>query len=265
MQNCDECYGKRWYAVINPNTGIQKENRAGELLWRCYRCNHVQTERAPKHLPVSYRESANILYIDLEVSKSQFWNYGVKVPSGRLNPNDIEKKYYIICWGASYTKNEKVWGDCVTTDEAMSWSLGKNPNPDARILDRLRDLMRSADIIAGHNVDAYDMKRANTRFLLNQIEPVIGKKTVDTLKIARSKFAFESNRLDDICFDLGLRGKYDVSNEDWLRIVRTGDAKTLRKIYRYNKNDVTEGKEVLTRLMDYDTKREYYGTTTLSR
>jgi len=262
MQNCDECYGKRWYAKIDKKTGLQLQDNDGLLLWRCYRCGHVQTERAVSFIPTYFRTTANILYIDLEVSKSLYWNYGLDVRSGRLNPADTKQKYFIICWAATYN-GKKIWGDSVTPKEVQSWNKG-NPNPDERILSQLQGLMQSADIIAGHNVDRYDMKRANTRFLLTGLNPIIGKKTHDTLKIARAKFAFESNRLDDICFDLGLRGKFDVTNKDWLKIVNDGDEKTLEKVYRYNRNDVKEGKAVLDRLMKYSGKKKYYGTTTLS-
>jgi len=93
----------------------------------------------------------------------------------------------MICWSASYIGIDKVWHECITPAQARN-------QDDSQIVGRLRGLMESAEIWAGHNVDAYDAKRANTRFKLNGLQPVIGKRTIDTLKIARSKYAFESNR-----------------------------------------------------------------------
>lgn len=98
---------------------------------------------------------------------------------------------------------------------------------------------------------------------MNGLEPVTGKKTLDTLKIARSKFAFESNKLDYISQKLGLRPKDDIRNKDWIEIVTTGNAKTLAKILKYNKGDVTSGKGVLERLMKYSGKRTDYGAQCL--
>jgi uncharacterized protein YprB with RNaseH-like and TPR domain len=123
--------------------------------------------------------------------------------------------------------------------------------------------MMSADIIAGHNVDKFDMRRANTRFLKGGLEPVMGKKTLDTLKIARSKFSFESNKLDYVSQWLGFRGKDDIRNADWNRIVSTGDEATLKKVLKYNKGDVTNGKAVLQKLMNYSGKAAHYGSVTL--
>ena len=263
MQNCEECGGKKWFAHIDRRTGLQRKHHIVTAdgvefdlrIWKCWRCGHIQDEEQP-FIPLIYRTTANILYIDLEVSKSRIFNYGLRVPSGYINPEDLDKSYYIICWTASYVGSKMSWSDCVTPEEALVWN-------DARILPRLQELMDSADIIAGHNVDRFDIKRANTRFLLNKLEPVTGKKSLDTLKIARSKFTFESNRLDFISRVLGFRPKDDIRNSDWLRIVTTGDEKTLRKVLRYNKGDVTSGKDVLQVLMKYSGKRTNYGAQSL--
>jgi hypothetical protein len=263
MQNCERCGGRKWFSHIDRKTGLQRKHHIKLTdgteydlrIWRCWRCGQVQEETRP-FIPLQYRTSANILYIDIEVSKSLYFNYGNKVYSNYLNVADLYKERYIISWAASYVGSKTVWSDCVTGKEAKKWT-------DARILPQLRELMESADIIAGHNVDSFDVKHINARLLLNEQEPVTGKKTLDTLKIARQKFAFESNKLDYISQKLGLRPKDDIRNEDWLNIVKTGDEKTLAKVLKYNKGDVTSGKGVLERLMKYSGKRTDYGAQSL--
>jgi hypothetical protein len=263
MQNCESCGGKKFFAHIDRKTGLQRKHHIKLAdgieydlrVWRCWRCNHVQDEVRP-FVPMVYRTTANILYFDLEVSKSLYWTYGPKVPSKYLRSDDRVKPYYIICWSASYVGSNKIWSECVTKDEALAWS-------DKRILERLQQLIDSADLIGGHNVDQYDKKRANTRFLLNGYEPLTEKKTIDTLKIARSKFSFESNKLDDISKELGLRPKDDIRNSDWLKIVTTGDEATLKKVNRYCRGDVISGKALLERFMKYSGKKEGYGSVTL--
>jgi hypothetical protein len=264
MQNCEVCFGKRWFSHIDKKTGLQRKHHIRTAdgieydlrVWKCWRCGHVQDEVRP-FVPMSYRTTANILYFDLEVSKSQFFSYGAKVPSKYLNIEDMTREYYIICWSASYVGSNTIWSDCVTPEEALAWN-------DKRILGRLRELIEAADLIAGHNVDAYDKKRSNTRFLLNEYEPLTDKKTLDTLKIARSKFAFESNKLDYISQRLGLRPKDDIRNRDWLKIVTTGDEATLKKVHRYCRGDVKNGKGILERLMKYSGKKDYYGSVSLA-
>lgn len=263
MLNCKECGGKKWYAKIDRKTGLQvKHHRKFDdgteydlRVWRCWRCGHAQEEVRP-FIPLGIRTGANILYIDLEVSKSLMTNYGLKVPTKYIHHENLIHSYYIICWSASYLGNNKVWSGCVTPEQALRWT-------DKEILQPLRDLMASADIIAGHNVDAYDLKRANTRFLLNGIEPVLEKKTEDTLKIARTKFSFESNTLDFINKALGLRPKDDISATDWNAIVRTGDEAALHRAMKYNRGDVVGGKAMLERLRKYSGKKVGYGSVSL--
>jgi DNA polymerase elongation subunit (family B) len=263
MQNCERCGGRKWFAHLDRKTGLQRKHHITTVdgveydlrIWKCWRCQNIQEEVAP-FIPLGYRTSANILYVDIEVSKSLYFNYGAKVYSNYLNIDDLYRERYIISWAASYVGDKTVWSDCVTGEEARSWA-------DARILPRLRELMESADILAGHNFDAFDLKHINARLLLNNLEPVTGKKTLDTLKIARQKFAFESNKLDYISQKLGLRPKDDIRNSDWLKIVTTGDEKTLAKVLKYNRGDVTSGKGVLERLMRYSGKKTDYGAQSL--
>lgn len=255
MQNCTECYGKRWYAKLNKRTGLQETNKDGQLLWRCYRCGHVQTEPTKSFIPTVIRTGASILYLDIEVSKSLYFNYGAKVPSKYLRVDDLYKEYYIICWSASYLHDDRIWKGCVTPKQARNWT-------DAQILKPLHALMNSADILAGHNVDAYDIKRLNTRFLKNGLLPIEGKKTYDTLKIARSKLALESNTLDYILRFLGLRPKDGITNDDWLEIVKNPTSKILKKAMDYNINDVEGGKAVLREFIPFSGKGKDYGALT---
>lgn len=254
MLNCTECYGKRWYAKINQRTGLQLKNRDGQLLWRCYRCGHIQTEeKNPSHLDLSIRTGASILYIDLEVSKSLVLNYGLKVPSKYISPKNLLKPYFIICWAASYMHSDVVFKGCTKVSEAQDWT-------DKRIMPHLHALMSSADAIAGHNVDAFDLKKANTRFRKAGLMPLTWVKSYDTLKIARKVYAWESNTLDYIETELGFEGKEKVTDEDWTRIVTNPDKATLDKILHYNVGDVVNGKKVLKDMLPVSGKLPYYAS-----
>lgn len=254
MQNCTECFGKKWYAKLDGH-GRQIVNKDGLRLWRCFRCGHVQTEHAAPIPPSHIRTGANILYFDLEVSYSLVYNYGLKVPSKYISPDNLIHSYIILGWAASYMHQTKVYSAFLKSNEIKDWD-------DARILPDLRELMESADILAGHNVVSYDIKRANTRFLKNGLPGVIGKKTLDTLKIARSKLAFESNTLDEICRELGLRGKDPMTRDDWLAI-QAGKTEAIRKAATYNIRDVTQGKEVMASLQPFANVKKFYGSVAI--
>ena len=91
------------------------------------------------------------------------------------------------------------------------------------------------------------------------------KKTLDTLTIARSVFDFEDNGLDALCQRFGIRGKDKVTDEDWRASVKTGDEDTLRKVDKYCKGDVRNGKKLLEILMPYGFKPSDYGARRIIR
>jgi DNA polymerase elongation subunit (family B) len=251
MRICGNCYRRHWRAKINKSTGLQVKHQNGNLIYVCIYCGHVQEEEH-EFIPPDKRIQANILYIDLETSKSMYYNYGSKVPSKYLRSDDLIHEWFMISWSASYVGNNKVWSQIVTPEKAVEWD-------DSEIVQRLWDLMNAAEIIAGHNVNGFDLKRCNTRFVKHGLPPIVGKKTIDTLYLCRLRLALESNKLDDVEKWMGIAGKEHIDNHDWLMALQ-GDQKTLDKILHYNKGDVTGGKAVLEKLLPIANKKFNFGS-----
>lgn len=202
-------------------------------------------------MPASARPAANILYIDTEISKSIYYNYGAKVPSKYLGIQNLIQKWYMIGWAASYVGNDMVWSQFVSPQESRNAD-------DSQIAEKLHGLMNAAEIIAGHNVDGFDIKKCNTMFKFCGLPPIKDKKTIDTLKLARSKYSFESNQLDYISKVLGFSGKDEVTNEDWINAMQ-GSKPTLDKIKKYCAGDVINGKKVLMEIMPIANKKIHFG------
>jgi len=255
LRVCENCYRRHWRAKISRSTGLQVKHVNGNLVYVCIFCGNVQEEDTPV-IPIPERIQANILYIDIETSKSLYYNYGRRVPGRYLRIDDLVHEWYMIGWSASYVGNDRIWSQIVTPEKAIEWD-------DSEIVRQLHDIMEAAEIIAGHNVQGFDYKRCNTRFTKHGLSPITDKKFIDTLKLARTKYAFESNTLDYIANWFGLDGKEKVTNEDWLAVLR-GDKKTLEKIAKYNRKDVSEGKLVLERMIPIANKRFNYGALKLS-
>ena len=235
MQNCPNCGGKKWLKT-------DKKSEDGIRYWRCFRCPTVVLGDRPFE-----RQLPRTLYIDVETSLTDLYgSFGLKVHGEYLNPQLVRHPFYIICWSAMWIDTHKLYSRCVTQEAALAWT-------DKDILRPLFDLMDMADVVAGHNVN-FDIKKINMRLLKNGFDKPEKFKTIDTLKIARSKFAFESNRLDDICIELGFRPKIDMCLADWIEIKETGNPCILRKMQKYNKQDVTEGAKVLESLMGWSDK-----------
>jgi len=242
MQNCLRCGFKGWR-----KTGKVK---SGQNVYKCGRCGAEKAEDAP-----FIRTPPKELYLDIETSLTEIrGNFGTRVRGEYIHPNMIGRPYFIICWSAQWTDKNKTYSACVTQDEALAYT-------DKNIIAPLWDLMNRADIIAGHNIDKFDAKKINTRFKINGFDNPLPYKTIDTLKLARKTYSFESNTLDYLFRVFGIKRKDKMCDDDWLAIKETGDPKTLRKMQRYNKGDVKGGVEVLRILRG--TEKPDFGMTKL--
>lgn len=250
MRVCKGCLRRHWRAKIDKRTGLQVKHANGNLIYVCIFCGHVQ-EEAREFIPPEKRIQANILYIDTENSTSVYENYGAKVPSKYLSYQNLVHEWFMLGWCASYVGNDKVWSGFVTKQEAQQRS-------DAGIANRLHDLMEAAEIIAGHNVDGFDLKKVNTVFMRHGLRPIVGKKTIDSLKLARSKLSHESNSLDYLAQYYGFSGKDEITKQDW-KDATAGNSKVLAKVKKYCEGDVINGKGLLETFIPLANKKFNFG------
>lgn len=113
-----------------------------------------------------------------------------------------------------------------------------HPEDDSCVVGALKALLDEADVVVAHNGDRFDIKKVNARLAYHGMGPTRPYKTVDTLKVAKKYFAFNSNKLDDLGEYLGLGRK--VKHEGfglWLSCMQ-GDTKAWKRMKAYNIQDV---------------------------
>jgi ribosomal protein L37AE/L43A len=138
----------------------------------------------------------------------------------------FEKEREVIAFSCKWAGEKKVY----------SYSL-KDLKPKELSI-KLRDFFNEADILIAHNGDNFDVKMANTSFAHHSLTPPSPYKTIDTLKIARSKFKFNSNKLDDLGEYLGLGRKVETGGfKLWLGCL-SGNKRSWNKMVKYNRQDV---------------------------
>ena len=124
---------------------------------------------------------------------------------------------------------------------------------DFDVVYKLWQLLDEADIVIGHNSDAFDIKKANARFAYHNLGPTTHYQTVDTLKIARRYFKFNSNRLGHLGEHLGLGGKEATGGfQTWAGCMK-GDVKAWATMKKYAKQDVDLLIDVYERLRPWAT------------
>lgn len=185
---------------------------------------------------------AKILFLDIENTPSLGWTWG---PKWDTNILEFEADWHLLSFAWKWADASKVHvkGLCDYPGYAQ------NLQNDKLLVEHLWRLLDQADVVIGHNVDRFDIRKINTRFLTHGLRPPSPYKTVDTLKVAKKYFRFDSNKLDDLGRCLGLGRKLVHTGFDlWISCMQ-GSPKAWRMMKSYNQRDVSLLEEVYYELL----------------
>lgn len=165
------------------------------------------------------------LFYDIETSPNIgfFWKSGYKL---NISHENIIHERAIICICYKWEGERQV--------HHLEWNKGC----DKKMVAEFVNVANEADELIGHNGDRFDLKWINTRILYHGMDPSSIDKTVDTLKIAKAKFNFNSNRLDYLGKYLLGHGKIETSYSMWKDIVLQNCPKAMANMVKYCKADV---------------------------
>lgn len=126
---------------------------------------------------------------------------------------------------------------------------------DTDTTEALYRVLKEADILIAHNGLSFDNRMANTFFIKHGLDALPEYKTIDTLKAARRHFKFASNKLDEICKELGIEGKTDIRVGALWQDYMLGTPKDAKKAGRllkaYNNQDVMALRDVYVKLRPF--------------
>jgi len=186
------------------------------------------------------------LFIDIETSPNIVlsWRTGYKI---NITHDSILQERAIICACWKWEGQDKV--------HHSQWIRGNDEN----VVKAVVKVMLEADEIVGHNGDRFDVPWINTRALMLGLPPVPQWKTVDTLKIAKKHFYFNSNKLDYIASVL-LGTKKDKTEFDmWKAILLNNSETAMKRMVKYCKKDTALLEKVYQKLVPYATPKSHVG------
>jgi len=187
------------------------------------------------------------LFFDIETSPNigLFWEAGYKK---NITTDNIIRERAIICICYKWEDEKEVY--------ALQWDAKQN---DKRMLEQFIAVANTANELVGHNGDKFDLAWIRTRCLFHGIDMFPNYQTIDTLKVARSKFRFQSNRLNYIAEFLGLGGKIKTEFNLWKDILLNKDKVAMEKMIKYCKKDVSLLEEVYKLLGNHIAPKTHYG------
>lgn len=180
-----------------------------------------------------------ILLVDVETAPLLVHSWELWQP--RLTHENIVRDTSLICVAAKWL-GKRVY--CLSVDP-------KTPTDDRELCKSIYPVLQEADVLVGHNLERFDRRVLNARFLFHGMKPLPPVQVVDTLKIARKHFRLTSNRLDYLGRYLNVGRKLKTDFGLWLKVL-AGDSSALDRMKKYCSKDVDLLHDVYLKLRAFD-------------
>jgi hypothetical protein len=173
-----------------------------------------------------------IAIFDLECTPLISYNWGI----WEQNAIQVEQKSYLLSFSYKWLGEKKT--HVISLPDFAGYK--KDHKNDVWLCHALWLLFDMADVLVAHNGKDFDIKKANTRFMVHGFQPPTPYKIVDTKLVAKAAAKFDSNKLDDLGLELVGEQKYKHSGFSlWLRCMSDKyDKKAWDEMCHYNKQDV---------------------------
>jgi len=183
--------------------------------------------------------NAKTIVLDIETAPNVVytWQIGQKISIGHDNILE-ERRIICICWKEMDGKKT----------HSLTWDDNQN---DRAMLEEFFSVASTAEVLIGHNGDNFDLKYIKTRGIYHRLPPLTNLISIDTLKLVRSNFNFNSNKLDYVSQYLGLGQKLETGGLRLWKDVLNGDEAALKKMVKYCKKDVALLENVLYTILPY--------------
>jgi hypothetical protein len=188
------------------------------------------------------QDNLKILYYDVEISPTQALVWGRFKQN--ISSSQIVSHWYVLTQSWAWSNGE-ITGSRLTHQEALD-------EDDEGLITQIWNLLDEADVVIGHNLRRFDIKKINARFAYYGFPAPSPYKIIDTLEIAKVRFGFPSNKLNDLCEYLGIGVKADVGGmETWAKAIKGCD-EALDHMLEYNHQDINLTRQLYNRLKSFD-------------
>lgn len=175
-----------------------------------------------------------IAVLDVETTPFEGFSWG------KFEQTIIEfTRYQVIMSFAVKWVGDKGPPTCIALPDFKK-TYKNDPFDDTEVTRVLFDVLSEADLLVGHNLDRFDLRKINARLIKNGSHPPSPYKTFDTLKAARRHFNFPSNKLGDLAtyLDCPYGGKIQHEGFGLWGKCMNGDLAAWARMMKYNVQDV---------------------------
>lgn len=188
-----------------------------------------------------------ILIVDIETAPILGYTWGLFEQN--IGLNQIHKDWHMLSYAAKWLDQKEIF----YKDQRGK----KDIENDFELLKEVWKLLDDADIVVGQNSKAFDIKKLNTRFVMNGMQPPSSFKQIDTLTLAKKYFEFTSNKLeyltDKLCTKYKKLSHSKFSGFELWKECLAGNKEAWDEMAKYNKQDVLATEELYKVLRAWDT------------
>jgi uncharacterized protein YprB with RNaseH-like and TPR domain len=185
-------------------------------------------------------EHPKVLILDIETAPMQGYFWGLFKQN--IGLEQVLQHTTILSWSAKWLHE--------SPDKVMyrDQRNAKDIRDDKDLMIGIRSLLDEADIVLHQNGESFDIPKLNYRFAMNKLKPYSSIKHIDTLKIAKKVFGFDSNKLahmtDMFCtkYVKTDHGKF-AGFKLWKECL-AGNQEAWKEMEKYNKLDVLSLEEL---------------------
>lgn len=190
-------------------------------------------------------KNLRIGFMDIETNMNIVGTFSLYPES--INYENILQEWYIIaaCW--NILGEDTVYSTSVIDDPKR---FKKDHTDDYHVVKTLRDALSEIDVLVGHNIKKFDIKKFNARLIFHKLPPLPNLLFVDTLTEIKKIAAYNSHRLDYLGKHLLGKGKIQTEKGLWLKVL-AGNRQAVRDMVTYCKGDVVVLKELYLLLLPY--------------
>ena len=188
--------------------------------------------QAPSELDLAPPPSSGpaVLVYDIETAPASAWVWSAY----KTNIIGINQDWYMLSFAYKWLGQKGTH----YVAQADTPGIELPSTDDLYVAARLASLLDAADVVIAHNGDAFDQKKANSRFLFHGFDPPSPYQSIDTLKEARRYFNNYQNSLKELGRIYTREDKMRTSGFDlWLGCM-AGDPPYLAEMEKYNRQDV---------------------------
>jgi DNA polymerase elongation subunit (family B) len=185
-----------------------------------------------------------ICYLDIETSHMEVKVYSLK-NNDYISHRNIKKVWHLYSYAATLEHEPERF-------YYLDQRFEPNIENDRPIIEAMHHIISNSDILSGHNLKRFDLKKFNTRAALYELDPIPEKIIWDTLPMFRKHFDLPSYSLGYIAKYFNFKNqKLDHSGDMWDRC-EAGELEAWQENEKYNKMDVLCQREALHFIAKFD-------------